>query len=110
MGLSVYLGRIAGPGARSWLVHVFTTWGVCDGDGDTDAMDLAVLLGNWGPVDAGHCLDANGDGLIGAFDLAILLGAWGPVTPDSACLDADENGLVEAFDLAVLLGAWGPCP
>ncbi len=49
-----------------------------DGDGDTDAADLAVLLGNWGPVDAGHCLDADDSGSIDAFDLAVLLGAWGP--------------------------------
>ena len=49
-----------------------------DGDGDTNAADLAVLLGNWGPVDAGNCQDADGNGLIDAFDLAVLLGAWGP--------------------------------
>ncbi len=53
--------------------------------------------------------DSDGSGGTEAFDLAILLGAWGPVTPDSVCLDADENGCIEAFDLAVLLGAWGPC-
>jgi len=58
----------------------------------------------------GDCpTDSNGSGDTEAFDLAILLGAWGPVTPDSACLDADENGFIEAFDLAVLLGSWGPC-
>ena len=49
-----------------------------DGDGDTDAADLAVLLGSWGPVDAGECLDADGNGIIDASDLAVLLGAWGP--------------------------------
>ncbi len=48
-----------------------------DGDGDTDAADLAVLLGSWGPVDSSDCLDADGDGTIGAFDLAQLLGNWG---------------------------------
>ncbi len=59
----------------------------------------------------GECpTDVDGSGDTEAFDLAILLGAWGPVTPDSACLDADENGFIEAFDLAGLLGAWGPCP
>ena len=58
----------------------------------------------------GDCpTDSDGSGDTEAFDLAILLGAWGPVTPNSACLDADENGFIEAFDLAVLLGAWGPC-
>ncbi len=49
-----------------------------DGDGDTDAADLAVLLGNWGPVDAGECLDNDTSGSIDAFDLAVLLGNWGP--------------------------------
>ncbi len=61
-------------------------------------------------VGCGDCptdVDANGE--TEAFDLANLLGAWGPVTPGSACLDADGNGFIEAFDLAVLLGAWGPC-
>ena len=58
----------------------------------------------------GDCpTDSDGDGDTDAFDLAVLLGAWGPATPNSACLDADENGFIEAFDLAVLLGAWGPC-
>ncbi len=63
-----------------------------------------------GDPGCGDCpTDSDGNGDTEAFDLAILLGAWGPVTPGSACLDADENGLIEAFDLAVLLGAWGPC-
>ena len=63
-------------------IECAATCGSCptdsDGDGDTDAADLAVLLGNWGPLDAGHCLDADDNGLIDAFDLAVLLGAWGP--------------------------------
>ena len=49
-----------------------------NGDGDTDAADLAVLLGSWGPVDADECLDNDTSGSIDAFDLAVLLGAWGP--------------------------------
>jgi len=63
-------------------IECAATCGSCptdtDGDGDTDAADLAVLLGNWGPVDAGDCQDADDNGLIDAFDLAVLLGAWGP--------------------------------
>ena len=59
----------------------------------------------------GECpTDADCDGQIGPFDLAVLLGNWGPVTPGSTCLDADEDGLIGPFDLAVLLGAWGICP
>ena len=46
-------------------------------DGTTDAFDLAVLLGGWGP-NAGHPADFNGDGEVGPSDLAILLGNWGP--------------------------------
>ena len=62
-------------------IECAATCGSCptdsDGDGDTDAADLAVLLGNWGPVDAGECLDTDSSGSIGAFDLAVLLGASG---------------------------------
>ncbi len=58
----------------------------------------------------GDCpTDSDSDGDTDAFDLAVLLGAWGPVTPDSVCLDADDDGIIGAFDLAVVLGAWGPC-
>ena len=58
----------------------------------------------------GDCpTDVDGNGQTEAFDLAFLLGNWGPVSPNSACLDGDENGVIGAFDLAVVLGAWGPC-
>ena len=58
----------------------------------------------------GSCpTDTDGDGATNAFDLATLLGKWGPVDAGD-CQDADDNGLIDAFDLAVLLGAWGPCP
>jgi hypothetical protein len=50
--------------------------GDIDHDGDTDAGDLARLLGNWGSTDPNSDLD--GDGLVGQADLAILLGQWGP--------------------------------
>ncbi len=63
-------------------IECIATCGSCptdtDSDGDTDAADLAVLLGNWGSVDAGDCQDADDNGLIDAFDLAVLLGNWGP--------------------------------
>ncbi len=63
-------------------IECAATCGSCptdtDGDGDTDAADLAVLLGSWGPVDAGECLDNDTSGSIDAFDLAVLLGNWGP--------------------------------
>ena len=46
-----------------------------DNDGDTDAADLAILLGNWGQV--GLPGDFDNDG-VAADDLAVLLGGWGP--------------------------------
>jgi hypothetical protein len=44
-----------------------------DGDGVTNAADMAILLGGWG---AAGPSDLNGDGTTNAFDLAILLANW----------------------------------
>ena len=48
-------------------------------DAFVDALDLAVLLGSWGPgADCGDCpADVDNDCTVGAFDLAILLANWG---------------------------------
>jgi hypothetical protein len=43
-------------------------------NGQTDAADLATLLGQWGQT--GGSADFNGGG-VDASDLAVLLGAWG---------------------------------
>ena len=58
------------------------------------------------------CLaDLNGDGDVGPADLALLLGNWGPVDCAGAgCPDFNQDGEVNAEDLAVLLGHWGLCP
>ncbi|MCZ6652142.1 MAG: cohesin domain-containing protein, partial [Planctomycetota bacterium] len=81
---------------------------VCD-DGlacTTDICDAEL-----GCVNSSECpTDVDGDFNTGAFDLAVLLGCWGVLTPGVCdCLDADDNGDIGAFDLAVLLGGWGPC-
>jgi hypothetical protein len=49
-----------------------------DGDGNVDGIDLALLLGAWGPCPKrGDCdADLNGDGIVNGFDLAMLLAAW----------------------------------
>ncbi len=47
------------------------------GDGQVNAIDLAILLGAWG-LNPGHPADLNDDGGVNAADLALLLGAWGP--------------------------------
>ncbi len=60
----------------------------------------------------GSCpTDSDGDGVTDAADLAVLLGNWGPCGPGEPCecLDNDTSGSIDAFDLAVLLGNWGPC-
>lgn len=56
--------------------------------------------------------DLNGDGVIDPIDLATLLGAWGPCSDPDDCpadLAGTGDGIVGPADLAVLLGAWGPC-
>ena len=50
-------------------------WGDCDGDGDTDATDQAILLGVWGTGTAKCDLDLSGS--VGAADQAIQTGAFG---------------------------------
>ena len=45
------------------------------GDGSTNGVDLATLLGAWG---AAGTADVSGDGIVNAVDLAMLLAAWGP--------------------------------
>jgi len=46
------------------------------GDGNVGALDLALLLGFWGP-NPGDPADLDGDDEVGTADLAILLGNWG---------------------------------
>jgi hypothetical protein len=50
-----------------------------NGDDQTDAADLAKLLGEWNA--AGGVADINQDGIVDAADLALLLGEWGPCLP-----------------------------
>lgn len=44
-----------------------------NGDLETGAADLSILLSGWG----GASPDLNGDGVVGSADLAVLLNAWG---------------------------------
>jgi len=45
-----------------------------DGNGETGASDLSLLLAAWGTSGAA---DVDGDGAVGAEDLSLLLAAWG---------------------------------
>lgn len=67
-----------------------------NGDGTTNAADLAILLGAWGPNSS--CADLNFNGLVNAADLAILLGGWGcslcgngVVDPGEECDDGNND-------------------
>ena len=53
--------------------------------------------------------DLSGDGDVGPLDLAMLLGVWGPC-PVGCPEDLNFDCEVDAADLAILLGNWGPCP
>lgn len=46
-----------------------------NGDGFVNSVDLAQLLGQWGP--GAGAADINGDGFVNSVDLAQLLGQWG---------------------------------
>jgi hypothetical protein len=50
--------------------------------------------------------DLNADCIVNGLDLALLLGAWGPCTSPCPA-DLDGNGLVDGADLAFLLSKWG---
>ncbi len=54
--------------------------------------------------------DLNGDGQVNAIDVALMLGAWGQPCTQSPCADLNGDGIVSAADLAVQLGAWPPSP
>lgn len=58
-----------------WNSAVVPCTGDVDGDGEVDSVDLAIMLGAWGPTDSSADLD--GDGQVGPIDVAVLLGAWG---------------------------------
>ena len=92
---------------------------VCGNAPDQIVGDYTDGGGNLILRDCTPCVgDFDGDDEIGPIDLAFMLGLWGPC-PEScepgdplATCPADLDGNCEAgpFDLALLLGNWGPCP
>lgn len=57
--------------------------GDLDGNGVTNGIDIAILLGDWGSQ--GSSSDRNLDGTVDGTDLAIVLGLWGPCPTSNAC-------------------------
>jgi hypothetical protein len=90
------------PSLPFWIVFNYQA-----SEGEHDAAIAWVeseLAGNSCPA------DLNDDGVVSGLDLATLLGAWGPCPVGSDCpADLDGNGSVNGLDLASLLGAWGAC-
>jgi hypothetical protein len=87
----------------------------CDGDGISDACEIAAGAPDAdddGVPDACAC---QGDivefGAVDGQDLGILLSNWGPVEPEGPSLLCDINGdlAIDGVDLGLLLSSWGPC-
>ncbi len=80
-------GLVALAPAAPAAVDFCPCLGDLNGDGQVDAADLAILLGEWG--ESGPLGDLDFNAVVNAADLAILLGAWGqcPLVPvNDACL------------------------
>jgi hypothetical protein len=52
-------------------------------------------------------IDIHPDGSVDALDLAEILGQWGPCDPVRTAADVNLDGSVDASDLALVLTAWG---
>lgn len=54
-----------------------------NGDYEVNALDLAYILGYWGPCQSGPCtaFDLNGDGTVDSQDLGLLFTSWGSCDP-----------------------------
>ena len=67
----------------SGTLSVFQVNAICDGIGDLNAdcivngIDLAQLLGAWGPCASPCPADLDGNGAVDGADLAFLLARWG---------------------------------
>jgi hypothetical protein len=105
----IRVGSSGGAGGAGSLTVGCTTVAECpadlNSDGQVNAQDIAILLGNFGGTGVG---DINADGAVGAQDLAALLSAFGPCAAAVPCpADLNGDGQVNAEDLAILLSNFG---
>lgn len=99
-GGQVYRGELPGQPGGSSIEYYVTAIDYNDNMGTGATRSFNVLGGVFG--------DLNGDGVVNPMDLALLLGSWGPCPPKGDCpADLNGDGVVNAMDLALLLGAWG---
>jgi len=68
--------------------------------GDLDNVSVEAIL----------CGDVDNSGFADAIDLAIVLANWGVPSPKYPGADINENGIVDGTDLSILLSTWGACP
>ena len=53
--------------------------------------------------------DVDASGAVNAIDLAVILSNWGTDGGKYPGADVDRSGTVDAVDLAEVLNGWGPC-
>ena len=73
--------------------------------GDVNDFIVTVLLNQFDFCPA----DLDDSDVVGPYDLAIVLGNWGPVPPNDPIADISNDSVVGSADLAIVLGNWGPC-
>jgi hypothetical protein len=54
--------------------------------------------------------DVDDSGFADAIDLAIVLANWGTPSPKYPASDINSDGIVNGADLATVLSSWGACP
>lgn len=96
---------------RPWIpVIAALTSTDCDGDGTSDAVEIAAGAMDWdndGVLDSCEYAlgDLNLNGIIDGQDVSILLGWWG--IPNPLFGDINGDNIVNARDLGMLLGRFG---
>ena len=51
--------------------------------------------------------DLNGDRHVNGIDLAIILGSWGPCASTNFAADINGDSIINGVDLAIVLSSWG---
>ncbi len=97
-GITAYEIDVTATSAKSVLRFEGLTGGCASGDLDNVSIE-AILCG-----------DVDNSGFADAIDLAIVLANWGVPSPKYPGADIDQNGVVDGADLSVLLSTWGACP